>query len=152
MEEEKTVLRECCETIADFIRQDKVLGDSSSVTVVVEDKAVVAQEIAQAIGRMGVCILIAVTGFERRDQSQVLQGNLRLQISCYEQPELNRDDRSALTAQAASVRLAQILHYRRFPCFVGQMVFTDFARDDVDEANIVRGNYFVQTYLGDREG
>ena len=146
------MLRECCETIAEFIRQDEVLGDSSAVTVVVEDKAVVAQEIAQAIGRTGVCILVAVTGFERRDQSPVPQGNLRLQISCYEHRELNRDDPSALTAQAASERLARILHYRRLPCFVGQIVFTDFARDDVDEANIVRGNYFVQTYLGDREG
>ena len=55
------MLRECCETIAEFIRHDEVLGDSSAVTVVVEDKAVVAQEIAQAIGRTGVCILVAVT-------------------------------------------------------------------------------------------
>lgn len=142
------MLRECAEGIKEFIEKDPVLRDFGHLTVIVEDKASVSFELANALGQLGVAVMISVTGFDRVDRSPIIQGNLQIQISCYEHPELNRDDDSTMTAQGVSERLATILHYTRFPFFVGQMIFKNFSRDDTDDANIVRGNYEVNTKLG----
>lgn len=143
-------LRDVAEGIAEAIRADAYLHEHGNVAVVVEDKAVVGYEIANAIAQTGVCVLVAVTGFRMVDRSPVLQGNISLQISCYEHPELNRDDAGTLTAQGVTEHLAKILHYRRFPFLANQLIFKDFSRDDVDEANIVRSNYEVNTLIGFR--
>lgn len=142
------MLREVAEGIAKFIEEDQVLHDDGHVTVVVEDKANVAAELEIALGQLGVCVLIAVTGFDRKPNCFQPQGRLRLEISCHESPELNRDDPSVLTAQGVAERLVKILHYHEFPFVIGQMLFQNFTRDDVDEANIVTGNYEVETALG----
>lgn len=142
------MLRDIAEGIARYIRDDHVLHDDGHVTVVVEDKADVGFEIQQALGRLGVCVLVAITGFRRVDGSPVLQGTVEIQVSFYEHPSLNRDDLSVLTAQGACERVANILHYHHFPFLVGQMIFKDFQRDDVEEANIVRANFEVNTHLG----
>lgn len=134
--------------LADFISDDKVLHDNGHITVVVEERADVAFEISQALAQLGVCILIDVTGFTRKQESPVLQGTLEVEIVCYEHPSLNRDDENTLTAQAVMERLATILHYKKFPFFVGQMIFKDFRRDDVEDANVVRGSFEVNTRLG----
>lgn len=143
------MLRQVAEGIAEYIREDEFLRERcSNLTVVVEDKADVFFEISNAIAQLGVCVLIAVTGFRRTSNCPLPQGNLQIQISCYEHPTLNRDDLSSLTAQAVCERLVKILNYHKFPFFVGQMLFQDFSREDVDEANIVRGNFEVNTALG----
>jgi len=146
------MLRDVVQGIADFITNDEVLHESGTVTVVVEDKASVAFEIANAIAQVGVCVLVSVTGFNRVSNSPIMQGTLRLQVSCYEHPELNRDDPSTLTAQGVMERLVKILHYARFPFLANQLLFQDFNRDDVDEANIVRANFEVNTLLGFEDG
>ena len=134
--------------IADFISDDKYLHDNGHITVVVEEKADTAFEISKALAELGVCVLVDVTGFTRVQNSPLVQGTLEIEIVCYEHPSLNRDDENTLTAQAVMERLANILHYKKFPFFVGKMIFKDFRRDDVDEANIVRGNFEVNTELG----
>lgn len=142
-------LREIAQAIADVVRDDPVLREDGKVTVVVEDKAVVGVEIQKALAVSGVCVLVAVTGFRRDDRSPVLQGNVELQISCYEHPVLNRDDLSTMTAQGVAERIAQVLHYAILPELVGQVIFKDMARDDVDVANIVRANYEAQAHIGE---
>lgn len=142
------MLRDIAQGIADYITDDEILHNKGNITVVVEDKADIGTAIASAIGQLGVCVLIAVTGFRRKDSSPLIQGDVQIQISCYEHPSLNRDDLSTMTAQGVTERIAQILNYKKFPFLVGQMLFRDFSRDDVDEANIVRSNYEVHTRLG----
>lgn len=142
------MLRDIAQGIADFIAQDSVLHEDGNVTVVVEDKADVGMSIANAIAQLGVCVLIAVTGFRKKDGAVPLHGEIQLQISCFEHPTLNRDDLSTMTAQAVTERIAKILNYRKFPFLVGQMLFKDFTRDDVDEANVYRSSYEVHTRLG----
>ena len=146
------MLRDIAEGVAEFIREDEYLRDHGRVSVVVEDKANVGFEVEQAVGSLGVLVLVSITGMSNLDRSPVLQVNIDMQISCYEHPSLNRDDPDTLTAQGVSERIAQILHYRRFPFLVGQMVFRDAGRDDVDDANILRSNYRVQTELGYENG
>jgi len=142
------MLRDIAEGIAEFIREDQVLHDAGHVTVVVEDKADISTEITTAIGSMGVCVVIAVTGSKRVPQSPILQGDINFEISCHESPEFNRDDDSALTAQGVMERLLKILHTRQFPFLYKHMLFNDFTRDDVDEANIVSGNFTAHHILG----
>lgn len=141
------MLRNVAEELKKYIEEDSVLHDDGHVSVVVEDKADVSYEIANAIAQTGVCVLIAITGFRRVQQSPIPQGMLQIQFVCYENPSLNRDDLSILTAQGVSERLVKILHYQKFPFLLGQMIFQDFSRDDAEEANIVRGNYEVCTTL-----
>lgn len=141
------MLRRVAQEIADFIEADDVLHDAGHVTVVVEDKADVGFELQQALGRTGVCVLVAVTGFRRVDRGSLPQGDAEIQISCYEHPVLNREDPANMTSQSVMERLVNILHYERFESTVGQMVFESFSRDDIDEANVVRGNFKVHVDL-----
>lgn len=146
------MLRDIAQGIADYIADDEILHNKGNITVVVEDKADIGTAIATAIGQLGVCVMVAVTGFRRKNTSPLLQGDVQIQVSCYEHPSLNRDDLSTMTAQGVTERIAKILNYKRFPFLVGQMLFRDFSRDDVDEANIVRSNYEVHTRLGFEDG
>lgn len=142
------MLRDAAQGIADFIAADEVLHTKGHVTVVVEDKADVAFEVRNALGQLGVCVLVAVTDFQRVSGSPIPQGTAKFQISCYEHPSLNRTDLSTLTAQGVMERIVRILHYRCFPFLANQMIFSDFSRDDVDEANIVRGTFEANTLIG----
>lgn len=142
------MLRDIAQGIADYITKDEVLRERGLVSVVVEDKADYGFEIATAISQLGVCVTVAITGFRVVANSPVLEGTLQVQISCYEHPALNRADLSCQTAQFVNERLARILHYHRFPFLRGQFILKDFSRDDVDDANITRGNYEVHTRLG----
>lgn len=140
--------RDIAEGIAEFIAEDEVLRKDGNVSVVVEDKGDFNWQISEALGQMGVCVTIAVVSFRRVDKSPILQGNLELQISCYENPSLNRTDAATLTAQGVMERLEEILHYRRFPFLANQLMFKESRRDDVDTANIVRGDFEVNTLVG----
>ena len=103
-------LRELAEKIAAFIRLDEQLAAAGHVNVVVEDKADAENEIAQAIGQLGVLVLVIVSGFTRKQNSgPVLAGTVRVEIRCYEHPSLNRDG-TAWTAQHVTERLIRILH------------------------------------------
>jgi hypothetical protein len=141
------MLRDIAQGIADFISEDEILHRDGDVTVVVEDKSDIGTEIANALGQLGVCVLVAITGFRRVDGLAIPQGAIQFQISCFENPILNREDLSTLTAQGVMERIVTILHYKKFPFILGQVIFQDFARDDVDEANIVRGNFEAHTTL-----
>ena len=140
-------LRSIAEGIAEFIANDNVIHDCGTVSVLVEDKANVAFEVANALSRDGVSIVIATTDFKRTDASPIVQGILTMQISCIENPELNRDDAGKLTAQAAMERIAHILHCRRFGFLSNPLLFDNFARQDTDEANVVQGTFTVNTKL-----
>lgn len=143
-------LREVAEAIAEVIRTDAAVVESGKVTVCVEDKADVAFQIQNALGALGLCVVVAITGFDRRSQSgPIISGNARIELSVYEAPPLNSGEpRSGLTAQGLSERIASVLHYARFPGLVtGPLRFTNFSRDDVDEANIVRNTYEAETVL-----
>ena len=140
--------RDIAEGIAEAIMEDEVLHNDGNVSVIVEDKGDYWYQISEALGQMGVCVTIAVMSFRRVDRSPVLQGTLELQISCYEHPSLNRNDPNTLTAQGVMERLAKILHYRRFPFLANQLIFKDFRREDLDEANIVRGDFEANTLIG----
>ena len=142
------MLRDIAQGIADYIAQDEVLRDGGNVSVVVEDKADYAFEIQSAISQMGVCVTIAVVGFQVTSQSPLLSGTLQIQVSCYEHPSLNREDLSTPTAQFVAERLSSILHYHRFPFLRGQFILKDFSREDAEEANVVRMNFDVHTNLG----
>lgn len=142
------MMRQIAEGIAEFIRADEYLSACGNISVVVEDKAGVAYEVARALGGIGVLVLISVVGFRRYERAQVVAGDIEFQISCFEHPELNRAGLDTPTAQGVAEYLSKILHYHRFPFLVGQFIFKDFGRDDVDEANIVRSNYTVHTQLG----
>ena len=143
------MLRRVAEEIAHFIREDEVLKANAHLTVAVEDKASVAFEIERALGLMGVFVLVSVLSFRRVDCSPILQGTIEFQISCFENPEINRDDLSIMTAQGVAERLADILHYTKFNTLTGPMLFKEFSRDDTDEVNIVRGNYEAHGRLVD---
>ena len=143
------MLREITEGIAKFLREDSVLAEDGRVSVVVEDKSNYAFEIERAIAEVGVCVTIAVTDFRKRDNTgPFVAGTLTFQISCYEHPSLNRDDVSAKTAQWVAEYLSRLLNWRKFPFLATKMLFKNFSRDDVDEANIVRGTYEVEHILG----
>ena len=133
-------LRDMADEVAGFIRGDEVLAGAGCVTVAVEDRADVGFAVQEAVGRLGVFVLVSVLSFRRADRSPVMQGTLEMQVSCFEHPSLNREDPGSLTAQGAAERIAGILHYRRFATLAGQMLVKDFSRDDADEANIVRIN------------
>lgn len=141
-------LRDIAEGIAEFIAEDELLHDNGHVSVVVEDKGDYNYQLQEALGQLGVCVTVAVASFRKVDRSPILQGTLELQISCYEHPSLNRDDPSTLTAQGVMERLASILHYHKFPFIANQLIFKEFRRDDVDEANIVRGDFEANTLIG----
>lgn len=146
------MLRDIADGIADFIRSDPAIAEDGRVTVVVEDLADYSFEIGRAISQLGVCVTVAVTGFRKREGvGPMVAGTLTLQISCYEHPSLNRDGAAAKTAQWVAERLARLLNWRKFPFLAAKMVFRDFSRDDVEEANIVRGTYEVEHVLGAEE-
>ena len=137
--------------IADYIAEDQYLHDHGHVTVVVEEKADTAFEIQQSLAQLGVCVLVEVPSFNRNDRMPNIQGTLSIEIVCYEHPALNRDDEATLTAQATMERIARILHYKKFPFLIGPVIFKGFNRDDVEDANVVRGNFEVYTRLGHEE-
>ena len=144
-------LRTLAEAIAGFIREDKGLQESGHVTVVVEDAADVEMAIRAAIGRLGVLVLVIVTGFDRRDNSgAVLFGTVRMEIRCYEHPSLNRDG-TAWTAQHVMEHLVKLLHWRVVPGLQTPMRFKNFARDDVQSANIVRSQFVFDHVLGQND-
>ena len=140
-------LRSIGEGLAEYIMQDKVLHDDGKVTVLVEDKANVWFEAANALSVAGVTVLIAMREFRRQPNSPILQGTLSIDISCMENPELNRDDSATLTAQAVMERIAQILHYARLPCLSNVILFDNFSRQDEEDTNIVRGAFTTNTVL-----
>lgn len=143
------MLRDVAEGIAQAIRDDPAIAADGHVSVVVEDVADYGFEIGRAIAQLGVCVTVAVTGFRKREGcGPFVAGTLTLQLSCYEHPTLNRDDPSAKTAQWVAERLARTLNWRKFPFLGAKVVFRDFSRDDVEEANIVRGTYEVEHALG----
>lgn len=143
------MLRDIAEGIAQAIREDPAISGDGRVSVVVEDKADFGFEISRAIAQLGVCVTVAVTGFRKREGcGPFAAGTLALEISCYEHPTLNRDDPSAKTAQWVAERLARTLNWRKFPFLAAKVVFRDFQRDDVEEANIVRGTYEAEHVLG----
>lgn len=147
--EDGRMLRDVAEGVAAAIRADPAIAADGRVSVVVEDLADYGFEIERAIAQLGVCVTVAVTGFRKREGcGPFVAGTLALQISCYEHPSLNRDDPSAKTAQWVAEHLARTLNWRRFPFLASKMVFRDFSRDDVEEANIVRGTYEVEHVLG----
>lgn len=141
-------LRDIAEGLAEAIMEDEVLHDDGNVSVVVEDKGDFNYQISEAISQMGVCVTIAVTGFRRVDRSPILQGTLEFQVSCYEHPSLNRNDAATLTAQGVMERLAKVLHYRQFPFLANQLIFKEMRREDIDEANVMRGDFEANTLLG----
>lgn len=141
-------LRSIAEGIARCIAEDKFLHDRCHLTVVVEDKGDYGYRIAEALGATGVCVTVAVTGFNRVDRSPLLQGNLNIQISTYEHPSLNRDDPSTLTAQGAMERTCSLLHYRRFDFVPNRLIFKSFRREDTDDVNIVRADFETNVLIG----
>ena len=142
------MLRQIAEGIAEYIRADEYLSACGNISVVVEDKAAVGYEVTRALGGVGVLVLISVVGFRRNGRPMVVAGDIEFQISCFEHPELNRAGLDTPTAQGVAEHLSKILHYHRFPFLVGQFIFKDAGRDDVEEANIVRSNYSAYTQLG----
>lgn len=146
------MLREVEEGIAAVIRDDPAILAAGNVSVVVEDKACIAYEIAKALGELGVCVTVAVTGFtKRQDLGPMVQGTLAVEIACYEHPTLNRQDPSTPTAQWMAEHIARILNWRKVPQLTNKLIFRDFSRDDVEEANIVRGRYEAEHRLGFEE-
>lgn len=146
------MLREVEEGIADAIRTDPYVLSSGSVSVVVEDLADISYEIAKALGETGLCVTVAVTGFRKRDDvGPMVQGTLTVEIACYENPTLNRQDASTPTAQGMAEHLARTLNWRKLPQLTNKLIFKDFSRDDVEEANIMRGRFEVEHRLGFEE-
>lgn len=144
----RSKLRDIATRIAAIIGEDPVMTDSGNLSVVVEDKGDYAFKIAQALGSLGVCVTVAVTGFRRVDRSPVLEGTVDLEISTYENPALNRADESYMTAQKAMERISEILHYAMIDGLEHPVIFKDFRREDVDDANIVRGSFETHAKLG----
>lgn len=143
------MLRDITEGIARFLREETALAKDGRISIVVEDKANLAFEIERAIAEVGVCVTIAVTDFRKRDQTgPFVSGTITFQITCYEHPVLNRDDESAKTAQWVAEYLSRVLNWRKFPFLAAKMLFRSFSRDDVEEANVVRGTYEVEHILG----
>lgn len=142
------MLRDVAEGIADAIRSDPYILANGNISVVVEDKARLSFEIAKAIGGLGVCVTVAITGFRKRDQlGPMVQGTLSVEIACYEHPELNRNDASTPTAQSVAERLSLILNWRQITQITNKLIFRDFSRDDVEEANIVRMRFEAEHRL-----
>ena len=95
------MLRNVENGIANAIREDPVILSSGTVTVIVEDLADISYEISKALGELGVCVTVAVTAFDKRESlGPMVQGTLHVEITCYENPSLNRQDTSTPTAQA----------------------------------------------------
>lgn len=145
-------LREIAEGIAGFIREDVALKPIPHLKVVVEDKADIATEIQGAIAQAGgLCVMVCTPGFRRRNGSgAVLQGTLDVEIRVYEQPSLNRGTQGSHTAQQIAELLMLLLHRREFPFLSYWLNFRDFARQDVDEANIVSLNFDTEYSFGIR--
>ena len=136
----ETVMRRCAETVARFIESDEVLGSYDGLAVIVEDKAEIESAIKAATTRAtgGVAVLVAVTGFRRRQNSgRILTGTLGFQISVHENPLFNRKGQFVLTAQCAAERIAAILHWTKLDGFDNRMTVDDMRRADDNSANIV---------------
>jgi hypothetical protein len=134
--------------LAQIIESDDAIRKDGHVTVVVEDKCDVDTAIRTALGMTGVGVVVAILGFRRVDGSPILQGNLEMQATCFEQPGLNRDDLSVLTAQGVAERIMSILHYRRAPFLANQIIVSGYGRDDRDDANVARVEFSANTLVG----
>lgn len=138
-------IKRIVEMIAELISSDEVLHNEGKVSVVVEDKGNYEYKIREALAIDGVCVTIAVVSFRRVDKSPLMRGDLEMQISCFEHPDLNRsDDIGNMTAQNVMTHIADNYHYRNIDNGAGPLIFSDFSRDDTDEVNIVRGNFRIQ--------
>ena len=146
----KSKFRDIAEGIADYIRSLGCFDGRSDITVIVEDKGVIEKEIAQSLSFAGVCILIAVMGFDRLGSSgPILRGNLKLEFRVMEHPFANREKQGSMTAQQVMELLIQNTHWRTFDGMDGRpLLFQDFSREDTDEVNVVRGNWSGEVSLG----
>lgn len=150
-----TVLRRYADAIAEFVREDAVLGSYGGLTVVVEDRANIDTEISRAIAKAtgGVAVLVSVTGFRRRANSgRALTGTIDFEVSVHENPLFNRKGQFVLTAQCVAERLAALLHWVRLDGFDGRLLFDDLVRADDNAANVVVAKFHAeQTLRGEEE-
>lgn len=134
------ILRGCADEIAAVISEDEFLAEGDGVTVLVEDRGDWRFKLANEIARLkGVAVLVAITGFNRRPNSgRRLEGTLHIEVTCIENPVLNRRSQNAITAQRAAERLARLLHWRRLgkDGFDNPLLLTDIGRNDDNMANI----------------
>lgn len=141
--------RRLAEAIAQTIKDDEWLGNSRTLNVVVEDNAVISTEIEKALGKLGILVLIGVTGYHRRQNSgPYITGTLEFSIGCFENPLFNRTTQNSMTAQAVAERLAVILHWAKPEGFDNPIVFDSFDRDDDNKANIEIVRFHVEQSLG----
>ena len=141
--------RDIAEGIADYIRSLGCFDGRSDITVIVEDKGVIEKEIAQAMSFGGVCIIVGITGFDRRSQSgPLVTGTLKFELRIIERVAINRGHQGAMTVQEAAEHLARGLHWENVGGLDSPLLFQDFSREDSDEFNIVRMNFSGEASLG----
>lgn len=150
MEDFISKFRGVAEGIADAIRDAAGVQGRGDVSVIVEDKGDVEALVAEAIGSVGLCVIIGITGFTRRAQSgPVITGTLDFEFRVAEIPSVNRTAQGFVTAQQMAEWLARNLHWRTWDGMDGRpLLFVGFQRDDSDEFNVCRVNFTGECSLG----
>ena len=126
--------REICEKICGILSERK---DLAAATVRVEDACSPSDEVAKALGKLGVLLLVAVTGHRRKSGvGSSTAGDFSIEVSVFENPKLNRKNRSdALTVSGAAEAVSEALHGQTVEFADGsstRLVYVDMARTDAD--------------------
>lgn len=150
MEDFGSSFRRVAEDIADSIRDAAGVQGRGDVSVIVEDKGDIDALVAEALGSVGLCVIVGVTGFTRRAQSgPVITGTLDFEFRVVETPAVNRTEQGFVTAQQMAEWLARNLHWRTWEGMGGKpLLFGGFQRDDTDEFNVCRVNFSGECSLG----
>lgn len=126
--------REICELIANTLGEVKALAEAK---VMVEDTCDPHAEVEEALGKLGVLILVAVTGHRRKPGvGASTAGDFAIEVSVFENPQLNRIGRpDALTVSGAAEAVSKALHGQTVEFGDGsksKLVYVDMARTDAD--------------------
>lgn len=150
MEDFDSKFRRIAEAIADAIRCAAGVAGHGGISVVVEDKGDIDALVAEALGSVGLCVIVGVTGFTRRAQSgPVITGSFDMEFRVVEIPSVNRTAQGFVTSQQMAEWLARNLHWRTWEGMDGRpLLFGGFQRDDADEANICRVTFSGECSLG----
>jgi len=126
--------RQLCERI------ERILGGSRTLAgadVLVEDKCDPQSAVNAALARLGVAVLIAVSGHRRKSGvGSSTAGDFSIEVTVFENPRLNRDGNdAALTVSGAAEAVADALHGERITFEDGsttRLVYVDMTRADAD--------------------
>ncbi len=134
---------EMCKAVAKALEEAFNSLPEGPVAVLVEDDVDPAAEVARALAKTGVTVLVAATGHVRQPGSGAsTAGDLALELTCFENPKLNRRPRSAcMTVTKAAETCKDALH--GLTVLNHRVLYVDMERTDADNTDFRMAVRFV---------